>query len=179
MRSRWAGLDWRSKNSRPFGIKNATRQGSVLSPYLFSSCYLDDLLVKLRRLKLGCHVAGMWMGATAYADDLTLMPPDRLTLQRISEDYGKEHNMVFSTDPNPSLSKSKCVYFCGSKARVVYPPPVVFEGKDLPWVRKVDHLGHILQQNLSMEADSIRARTSFMSRASDCLLYTSPSPRDS
>ena len=90
------------------------------------------------------------------------MAPDRLTLQRmikISVDYGKEHN--------PSLSKSKCVYFCGSKGRVVYPPPVVLEGKDLPWVMKVDYLGHILQQNLSMEADSIRARTSLMSRASD------------
>ena len=50
---------------------------------------------------------------------------------------------------------------------MVYSPPVVLEGKDLPWVMKVDHLGHILQQNLSMEADSMRARTSFMSRASD------------
>ena len=71
------------KNSTSFSIKNATRQGSVLSPYLFSSCYLDDLLVKLRSLKLGCHVAGMWMGATAYADDLALMAPDRQTLQKM------------------------------------------------------------------------------------------------
>ena len=171
------------KNSKPFGIKNATRQGSVLSPYLFSSCYLDDLLVKLRKLKLGCHVAGIWMGATAYADDLTLMAPDRLTLQRmisISEDYGKEHNLIFSTDPNPNQSKSKCVYFCGLKGRTTYPPPIMLEGKELPWVLNVNHLGHILHQSLSMEADSLRARSSFMSRASDIrdhLYFAHPNQR--
>ena len=80
------------KNSEAFSIRNATRQGSVLSPYLFSSCYLDDLLVKLRGLRIGCHVAGMWMGATAYADDLALLAPDRATLQMmvsICEEYGK------------------------------------------------------------------------------------------
>ena len=48
------------KNFDPFRITNATRQGGVLSPYLYSSCYLDDLIVKLRKLGLGCHVAGMY-----------------------------------------------------------------------------------------------------------------------
>ena len=112
----------------------------------------------------------MWMGATAYADDLTLMAPDRQTLQKmiyIAEEYGRLHNLLFSTDPNPAKSKSKCVYFCGPKRKVVYPTPIVLENKDLPWVTKVDHLGHTLQQSLSMDADSSRARASFMSRASD------------
>ena len=91
------------------------------------------------------------MGATGYADDLALMAPDRSTLQKmiiIAEDYGREHNLLFSTDPNPSMSKSKCVYFCGPKRKVVHPQPLVLEGKELPWVSKVDNLGHVLQQNL-------------------------------
>ena len=44
------------KNSNTFTIKNAIRQGS---PYLLSACYLDDLMVELRRQRLGCHVAGV------------------------------------------------------------------------------------------------------------------------
>ena len=104
------------KNSSVFSIKNATRQGSVLSPYIFSSCYLDNLLVKLRSMKLGCYVGGVWMGVVAYADDIALLAPDRATLQKmvkICEEYGIEHNLLFSTDPDPNRSKTKCMYFCG------------------------------------------------------------------
>ena len=78
--------------------------------------YLDDLIKKLRHLKLGVHVGGVWMGATGYADDLLLLAPVRSVLAemvRVCEEYGKEHNMVFSTDPVPSASKTKCMFFCG------------------------------------------------------------------
>ena len=105
----------------------------------------------------------------AYADDLALLAPDRSTLQKmvdVCEQYGKEHNLVFSTDANPSKSKTKCVYFCGSNKRD-YPPAIMLDKEALPWVEKVEHLGHILQQNLSMDADANRARGSFMSKASD------------
>ena len=86
------------------GISNATREGSVLSPYLFISCYLDGLL---REIKLRCHVGGVWIAALAYADDLALMVSDWLTLERrvaICKEYCKKHNLVFSTDPDPSKS---------------------------------------------------------------------------
>ena len=45
-------LDQRSDS---FGITNGTRQGSVLSPALFS-VYLDELLQELRQLGVGCYV---------------------------------------------------------------------------------------------------------------------------
>ena len=57
------------RRSDSFRITNGTRQSSVLSPALWC-VYLDDLIKKLRSLKLGIHVAGVWMGATRYADDL-------------------------------------------------------------------------------------------------------------
>ena len=50
------------KKSSTFRLTNGTRQGSVLSPVLFS-VYLDDLLGELRRLQLGCHIGGCWFGA--------------------------------------------------------------------------------------------------------------------
>ena len=67
------------RKSASFWISNGTRQGSVLSPALWC-VYLDDLIKKLRHLKLGAHVGGVWMGATGYADDLLLLAPVRSVL---------------------------------------------------------------------------------------------------
>ena len=158
-----------NKTSDPFMITNGTRQGSVLSPYFFSACYLDGLIVRLRKLGHGCKVAGVWIGALAYADDLVLLAPSRRDLQimvTVCEKYAEEFNITFSTDPDPRKSKTKCVLFCG-KNNPVYPDPVKLDGKYLPWVPKIEHLGHVLHQSLSMSSDITRARASFMTRASD------------
>ena len=67
------------KKSSTFRITNGTRQGSVLSPILFS-VYLDDLLISLRKLQLGCHIGEWWFVALGYADDLILLAPNRQVL---------------------------------------------------------------------------------------------------
>ena len=72
--------------------------------------------------------------------------------------------MVFSTDPVPSKSKTKCMLFCGKAGRVQYPDPVKLDGKDLPWVECADHLGHTLHQETNMDRDSKRARARFIDR---------------
>ena len=72
--------------SRTFGIVNGTRQGSVLSPALFS-VYMDDLILRLRKAGVGCHMGGVFCGVVGYADDLLLMAPSRSgmeTMPRIS-----------------------------------------------------------------------------------------------
>ena len=157
-----------SRNSDPFPIKNGTRQGSVLSPSLFG-IYSNELLQKLRKTGVGCHVAGVWMAAIMYADDLVLLCPDRVTLQKlvkVCEDYGAEHNLVFSTDPNPAKSKTKCLLFRG-KRRVPQPGPVLLDGEPLPWCSSYEHLGHKLSEDITMNSDAARAKSSFNSRADD------------
>ena len=153
--------------SQSFKISNGTRQGSVLSPVLFS-VYLDDLLRKLRELQLGCHIGGYWLGGCGYADDLIVMAPSRDVLQRmleVCEAYASEHNLVFSTDPEPAKSKTKCMYFCGRLGgRVMLPAPLYLDGKALPWVDTADHLGHTLHQTVTMDKDCLRARGMFISK---------------
>ena len=100
--------------SASFKLTNGTRQGSVLSPTLFA-VYLDGLLVKLKELGVGCHVGGVWLGAAGYADDLVLLAPSRTALAmmlEVYEEYATDHNLMFSTDPNPV--KSKCIFNYGS-----------------------------------------------------------------
>ena len=60
-------------------------------------------------MKLGCNITGLWMGAIGFADDVVLLTTNRQELQKmveVCEEYGREHNLVFSTDPNPIKSKT-------------------------------------------------------------------------
>ena len=87
----------------------------MLSPALFS-VYMDNLIMKLRRSGVGCHIGGVFCGVTGYADDLLLLAPSRSameTMLKICEDYAEENNLEFSTDPDPVKSKSKCIFYAG------------------------------------------------------------------
>ena len=154
----------------------------MLSPYLFAACYLNDLIERLREADLGCYVYSIYVGVVAYADDLCLLAPNAAVLQEMvimCEEYGSEHNLLFSTDPVPARSKTKCLVFTGNN-RAVTLRPIMLNNKPLPWVDRVDHLGHVLQQNMSMEADSVRAKCSFRARASDIrdnLYFATPSQK--
>ena len=110
----YAWVKWGKTRSRTFGVVNGTRQGSVLSPALFS-VYMDDLIVRLRKSGVGCHIGGVFCGVVGYADDLLLMAPSRSAMEKmltLCEDYAGENNLEFSTDPNPAKSKSKCIFMC-------------------------------------------------------------------
>ena len=54
-----------------------------------------------------------------------------------------------------------------SSNSLVYPKQVILDGKNLPWVEKADHLGHLMHQSGSTVADGVRARGSFMGKSSD------------
>ena len=69
-----AWVKWGSSKSGQFRIVNGTRQGSVLSPFLFA-IYIDELLADLRRSGVGCYIGGKFFGALGYADDIILLAP--------------------------------------------------------------------------------------------------------
>ena len=65
---------WGKVKSEPFSITNGTRQGSVMSPILWA-IYCDPLIKRLRKLGIGAHVAGLFMGVACFADDVILIAP--------------------------------------------------------------------------------------------------------
>ena len=75
-----AWVKWGSAKSSQFGIKNGTRQGSVLSPSFFA-VYMDDLLQSLRDLGVGCHLGDIFVGAAGFADDIILLVPSRSAMK--------------------------------------------------------------------------------------------------
>ena len=143
------------------------REGAACFPFLWA-VYADGLLLVLRRSKLGCHVAGQWMGAFLYADDLSLIAPTRAILASmlaIVAEYGASLNLHFSTCQDPGKCKSFCIYFVGPARKVMYPTPLILNGVTLPWRERAVHLGHVLQQDLSFDADASARRAASISRS--------------
>ena len=129
-----------------------------------------DLLKELRKLGLGCYMAGKWMGATAYADDLLLMSPTRSGMQAmlaVCQKYAEAHNITFSVDANPTKSKTKMLYVCGDMEYENYPAQLVFCGRPLPFVKTALHLGHTLSQDGTMAQDAKIRRAQYIDRTTD------------
>ena len=63
---------WGDCLSEAFHVSNGVRQGSVLSPLLFS-VYLDGLLSELSDCGVGCFWGSLFAGAFCYADDIVLL----------------------------------------------------------------------------------------------------------
>ena len=72
----------RGRRSANFRLINGLREGAACSPVLWA-VYADGLLLELRKSGLGCYIAGKWVGAVLYADDLSLIAPTRATLSRM------------------------------------------------------------------------------------------------
>ena len=115
------------------------------------------MIQKLRKLGVGAHVGGVYMGVVCYADDVLLIASTRQAMEqmlRVVEKFAADSNVKFSTDPNPAKSKSKCILMVGKKKREVKPVPLQLCGSDLPWVSTAEHLGHTLHESGTMEQDA-------------------------
>ena len=156
----YAWVKWGSVRSDTFFIQNGTRQGSIASP-IFWALYCDQLIKELRKLGVGAYVAGVFMGASAYADDLVLVAPTRHAMQLmlgVCEEYAAKNNILFSTNENPKLSKTKCIFMSGRAKNLAKPVPLTLCGRDLPWVESANHLGHTLHESGTMDQDASVAR---------------------
>ena len=159
----------KGRQSRAFAFTNGMREGAAASPVLWA-VYADGIIVKLRKSKLGCYVAGCWVGAVMYADDLALIATTRAVLAAMLDvvvGYGASLNLTFSSSQDAKKCKSFGLYFTGrtTARRVVYPAPLVLNGVRLPWREKAVHLGHTLSQDLSMESDAKEKRARFIARS--------------
>ena len=76
------GLFWDGTYSDWFPVLAGVRQGGVLSPDLYS-IYVDELIKKLQRSGIGCHVAHIFAAAIFYADDMCILAPSLKGLQRL------------------------------------------------------------------------------------------------
>ena len=103
-----------------------------------------------------------------YADYVLLLVPTRSAIQamlNLCEEFATSHNIGFSTDPDPSKSKTKCIYVVGKTKNLAKPDPLTLCGRELPWVSSATHLGHELHESGTMEHDSLVKRAQFITNS--------------
>ena len=70
----------------------------------------------------------------------------------------------FSTDPNPTKSKSKAVFVVGRRTYLEKPALLLLCGKTLPYVAHATHLRHELHENGTMTMDTTMRRGAFIGK---------------
>ena len=105
--------------------------------------YIDELLNKLCKAGLGCHIGHRFCGALGYADDVVLLAPTLFSLRAlldICSQFATEYDVLFNS------SKSKLLYF-GPSGRRPTVSPVKFMGTTIELVPHEKHLGNIIGQH--------------------------------
>ena len=137
--NQFANVQWNNQYSDMFTLRNGVRQGGVLSA-IFYCLYVNELFTELRRSGYGCWLNGNYHGIFGYSDDNFLLSPTLHGLQemlKICENYAERHNLRFSTDPNPTKCKTKCISFLHKQRQL---NPLILCGTSLPWVDNFKHL---------------------------------------
>jgi len=150
-----AVVRWHNNVSAPFTIGNGTKQGGVLSPYLFTR-YIRQLLYAISSCGVGCMICGMSVNILAYADDIVLLAPSWKALQIMLDLLCKCCKLLDITC-NPA--KTVCVNFPPTDRMKVVAhifPSITLDGHPLKYVNEVRYLGHIITDKLKDDADIVR-----------------------
>lgn len=153
---RWAGT-----LSDSYGMECGVRQGGLSSPALFN-LYINELIVALCSMHIGCHVDGVNVNNLSYADDMVLLSASICGMRRllqVCEDYAQAHGLRYN------VSKSQYMVFGVGAILPSEVPPIRLNSVDLERVFKYKYLGHILTTDLKDNADIERERRALSIRA--------------
>lgn len=148
------------KKREETGLKEEKNGGSWVGCHLPGGTFAPSA----RHPAGGILCGDTFVGAAIFAVDIMLLAPTRRSLQLMVKEakmFASSHNILFSTDPNPSRSKSKCLWFNGKAGQVTYPAPIVINGAAL---ETATHLGHELHQQCTMDYDAKCKKASYIQK---------------
>jgi len=143
---------WKSVLSGSFLLGNSTRQGGVLSPFLFSR-YIRELVSRVTSSKIGCNIGGLFYNLLAYADDMVLLAPSWYALQQLIDLLSA---LAADIDMSCNTLKTVCMIFNPICKRKIVPcvfPPLTLNGACLNYVSEFKYLGHVINNKLSDDED--------------------------
>ena len=76
-------VKWGSYYSDEFEVYNGIKQDGVLSPTLFFSLYLDELIKIIHGTNLECYVGNLPSSIFIYADDIFLLTPTHNGMRKL------------------------------------------------------------------------------------------------
>ena len=120
------------------------RPGGVLSPQLFA-IYMDDLSVCLTKCKAGCYLNETVTNHVMYADDICLMAPSAIALQKML-------NLCYEFSQS---IKSQCIVFKPNRFKL-YCPAVYLKGNIIDYVGKTKYLGYMFTNDKQDDVEMLR-----------------------
>jgi hypothetical protein len=166
-------VQWCGVTTDYFLAINGVKQGGVLSPVLFC-VYIDGLLTALTGAGVGCFIGDNFVGALAYADDIVLLAPSASALRTmlaICDQYANEYSISFNA------SKSKCLVVLPGNRRFLrdHLRNCTFHVGNNPieYVDSFEHLGHVITNQLTDNADISKRRYDFVGKVNNVLCFFS------
>ena len=136
-------------------IGNGTRQGGILSPYLFNF-YMSHIVEYISSLDVGCRLDYESTNILVYADDVTLLAPSQEGIRFLISKFCEclRHMSLNFND------KSSYIVFSRNKCRRNY--SVIINNKILSNESHCKYLGYILSSNSNIECDVNRCSQAFL-----------------
>ena len=154
-------VKWNGVFSKTFRVCSGVRQGGVLSPRLFA-IYIDDLILQLKKLNIGCHIIEIFLACIVYADDICLLAPCRSALQLLL-DTCVSYGFSWCLSYNPSKSKVMCF------GKITQPPTFSMYGKNLEYVDRYKYLGVTIVAGSMFSTSHLKSLIRFRSSANTVL----------
>ncbi|KAL0851461.1 hypothetical protein ABMA28_007258 [Loxostege sticticalis] len=147
-------VKWSNKLSEAYRLECGVRQGGLSSPKLFN-LYVNDLIVELSSMRVGCKVGGVSVNNISYADDMVLLSPTARAIGEmlnVCENFAMTHGLVYN------VKKSEYIFFKVAGKSHEFIPPIYLSGVKLNRVFQFKYLGHILTDDLKDDLDVERER---------------------
>ena len=129
-------IKWGLSTSSFFTVSNGVRQGGILSPRLSAVC-VDDLSKHLHDARSGCFIGHQCINHVMYADDICLLAPSALGLQKLLEmcyGFSQDNAIIFNS------LKSVYVVFRPKKYKL-FCLPVYLHREKLSRIHETKYLG--------------------------------------
>ena len=116
---------------------------------------MDNLITELKLSHVGCYMGSVFAGVFVFADDIKLLAPSIEALNirlEICVKYAKRFDVCFN-------DKSQLIVY-KSKDDIVAIPDMEINGTKIKVVTSINHLGHILKDNV-FDCDSSKCIKDF------------------
>ena len=149
-------VKWNFAYSQLYKLFCGVRQGGVLSPYLFA-VYIDDIVIGIQKLGIGCHLGSICMSVFLYADDILLLAPSVDALQKLLTFC---ENELKTLDLSINAKKSVCTRV-GPRFDAQCCSLITLDGNCLAWVDHLRYLGIYIVRTRVFRCNFDHAKRSF------------------